>query len=130
MSSQQGEIGSPGQPCRQLRQCVLQRCADTGLVDRYKSFPKRIKAEKNAFARGCLDQPQLQEKLCQLKEEKAECARQIEASIRQGGLQCKKEEDAASSFEFGDIQTYARVLCSLWKRKRNCVRSVQHYGHV
>ena len=110
MSSQQGDIGNAGERCRQLRPSVLQRCADTGLVDQYKSFQKRIKAERIAFARGCFDQPKLQEKLCQLKEEKAECTRLIEASIRRGGLRFKKEEDAASTFELGDIRTYVRSL--------------------
>ena len=131
MSSQQGEIGSHGQPCRQLRLCVLQRCADTGLVEQYKSFQKRIKAEKNAFARGCFDQPKLQEKLCQLKEEKAECTRLIEASIRQGGLRFKKEEDAASTFELGDIRNYVRVLFMTFETKRIIyIRRFQHSGHV
>ena len=41
MSSQQGDIGNAGERCRQLRPNVLQHCADTGLVDQYKSFQKR-----------------------------------------------------------------------------------------
>ena len=130
MSSQQGDIGNAGERCRQLRPNVLQHCADTGLVDQYKSFQKRIKAERNAFARGCLDQPQLQDKLRQLQKERAECTRQIEASIRQSGFQFKKEEDAASTFEFGDIRDDARVLCMSFEMKTNNVRWAQHSGHV
>ena len=39
----EGEVKCTNDPCRQLRACVLARCADAGLVDQYKSFPKRMK---------------------------------------------------------------------------------------
>ena len=96
MSSQQGELESAGERCRQLRACVLVRCADAGLVEQYKSFQKRMKAERNAFAGGHLDDAQLQENLRRLRREKAECACRIEASIRQSGSQALERVEQGS----------------------------------
>ena len=75
---------------------MLVRCADAGLVEQYKSFQKRMKAERNAFAGGHLDDAQLQENLRRLRREKAECACRIEASIRQSGSQALERVEQGS----------------------------------
>ena len=72
MSSLQGEVKGAEVTSRQLRSCVLGRCADADLVEQYKSFPKRMKAERNALAGGRLDSKQLQENLRRLQTEKAD----------------------------------------------------------
>ena len=96
MASQQSDIKSTGEPCRQLRASVLERCADTALVAQYKSFRNRVKAERNAFAGGHLDDAQLQQNLRQLRAEKAECVCRIEASIRQSGSQALERVEQGS----------------------------------
>eukprot|EP00959_Pyramimonas_sp_CCMP1952_P381794 8000346-Pyramimonas_sp.AAC.1 len=73
MSSQQGKVKCAGDRCRQLRACVLDRYTDAALVAQYKSFQKRMRAERNAFAGEHIDDAQLQENLRQLRAEKDEC---------------------------------------------------------
>ena len=77
---------------------MLDRCTDAALVAQYKSFQKRMKAERNAFAGGHINGAQLQEKLRQLRTERAECVHRIEASIRQSGSQAlgRVEQESAA----------------------------------
>ena len=63
---------------------MLDRCTDAALVAHYKSFPKRMKAERNAFAGGHINGAQLQEKLRQLRTERAECVHRIADATGEG----------------------------------------------
>ena len=87
MSSQQDKVKCAGDRCHQLKARVLDRGTDAAPVAQYKSFQKRMKAERNAFAGEHIDDTQLQENLRQLRTEKDECACRIEVSIRQSGSQ-------------------------------------------
>ena len=73
---------------------MLKRCADADLVDQYKSFPKRMKAERNAFAGGHINGAQLQENLRQLRTERAECVHQALGRVEQESAALARETSA------------------------------------
>ena len=130
MSSLQGEVKGAEVTSRQLRSCVLGRCADAGLVKQYKPFPKRMKAERNALAGGRLDSKQLQENLRQLRTEKAECTRRIEVSIRQRGSQVLERVEEESGTLAHKTHAEAEALEQAAKRLRETALRQEELGRL
>ena len=130
MSSQQGKVKCAGDRCRQLRACVLDRCTDAALVAQYKSFQKRMKAERNAFAGEHIDDTQLQENLRQLRAEKDECACRIEASIRQSGSQALERVEQGSLALARETFAEADCLEQAAKRLRQTATRQEELGHI